>query len=46
VTRRKGINRGRKGISRVIATVILVAIAITVTIATTYWMGGIAGLYI
>ena len=31
--------------SPVIATVILVAVAITVSVAVAYWMGGIAGQY-
>ncbi len=35
----------RKGVSPVIATVILVAVAITVSVAVAYWMGGIAGQY-
>ncbi len=37
--------RSRKAISPVIATVILVAVAITVSVAVAYWMGGIAGQY-
>lgn len=37
--------RKRKGVSPVIATVILVAVAITVSVAVAYWMGGIAGQY-
>jgi len=32
-------------VSPVIATVILVAVAITVSVAVAYWMGGIAGQY-
>jgi len=41
------VNRSRKrtGVSPVIATVILVAVAITVSVAVAYWMGGIAGQY-
>jgi flagellin-like protein len=35
----------RRGISPVIATVILVAVAITVAVAVAYWMSGIAGQY-
>ena len=35
----------RKAVSPVIATVILVAVAITVSIGVSYWMGGIAGQY-
>ncbi len=35
--------RRRRGISPVIAAVILVAVAITISIAAAYWMGGIAG---
>lgn len=35
----------RRGISPVIATVILVAVAITVAIAISYWMGGISSQY-
>jgi flagellin-like protein len=35
----------RKAVSPVIATVILVAVAITVSVAVAYWMGGIAGQY-
>jgi flagellin-like protein len=34
--------RRRRAVSPVIATVILVAIAITVSVAVAYWMGGIA----
>ena len=37
--------RNRKGVSPVIATVILVAITITVAVAVAYWMSGIAGQY-
>lgn len=37
--------RSRRAISPVIATVILVAVAITVSVAVAYWMGGIAGQY-
>ncbi len=37
--------RKRKGVSPVIATVILVAVAITVSVAVAYWMSGIAGQY-
>ena len=37
--------RGRKGISPVIATVILVAVAITVAVLVAFWMGGITGQY-
>jgi len=39
------IMRSRKGISPVIATVILVAVAITVSVSVAYWMGGISSLY-
>jgi flagellin-like protein len=35
----------RKGISPVIATVILVAVTITVSVSIAYWMGGISGSY-
>ncbi len=35
----------RKGVSPVIATVILVAVTITVAVAVAYWMSGIAGQY-
>ncbi|MEM2110810.1 MAG: archaellin/type IV pilin N-terminal domain-containing protein [Candidatus Bathyarchaeia archaeon] len=41
----KGLVRNRKGISPVVATVILVAVTIVVAVAVSYWMGGIAGLY-
>ena len=37
--------RSHRAISPVIATVILVAVAITVSVAVAYWMGGIAGGY-
>jgi flagellin-like protein len=37
--------RSRRALSPVIATVILVAIAITVSVAVAYWMGGIAGTF-
>ncbi|GAH13993.1 unnamed protein product, partial [marine sediment metagenome] len=40
----KMINK-RKGVSPVIATVILVAVAITVSVGVSYWMSGIAGQY-
>ena len=39
------IMKSRKGISPVIATVILVAVAITVSVSVAYWMGGISSLY-
>ena len=35
--------RCRRALSPVVATVILVAIAITISVAVAYWMGGIAG---
>jgi len=35
----------RRGVSPVIATVILVAVTIVVAVAVAYWMGSIAGLY-
>ncbi|GAG85816.1 unnamed protein product, partial [marine sediment metagenome] len=43
----KSINklRKRKGVSPVIATVIIVAVTITVAVAVAYWMSGIAGQY-
>ena len=34
-----------RGLSPVIATVILVSVTIVVAVAVSYWMGGIAGLY-
>jgi len=37
--------QSRKAVSPVIATVILVAVAITVSVAVAYWMGGISGQY-
>ena len=37
--------KNRKGVSPVIATVILVAVTITVAVAVAYWMSGIAGQY-
>lgn len=37
--------RTKRGVSPVIATVILVAVAITVAVAVAYWMSGIAGQY-
>lgn len=37
--------RKRRAISPVIATVILVAVAITVSVAVSYWMGSLAGQY-
>ncbi|MCD6530301.1 type IV pilin, partial [Candidatus Bathyarchaeota archaeon] len=37
--------RGKRGISPVIATVILVAVAITVAVSVAFWMGGISGQY-
>ena len=39
------VSRGKKGISIVIATVILVAVAITVAVSVAFWMGSIAGQY-
>ncbi len=39
------IMKSRKGISPVIATVILVAVAITVSVSVAYWMGGISSMY-
>ena len=41
----KRVSRGKKGISIVIATVILVAVAITVAVSVAFWMGSIAGQY-
>jgi flagellin-like protein len=41
----RNIRASRKGISPVIATVILVAVAITVAVSVAYWMGGISSLY-
>ena len=35
----------RKGVSPVIATVILVAVAITIAVGVSYWMGGISSQY-
>lgn len=35
----------RKAVSPVIATVILVAVALTVAVSVAFWMGGIAGQY-
>jgi len=37
--------RERRAVSPVIATVILVAVAITVAVGVSYWMSGIAGQY-
>jgi len=37
--------RSRRGVSPVIATVIMVAVTITVAVAVAYWMSGIAGQY-
>ncbi len=37
--------KSRKAVSPVIATVILVAVAITVSVAVSYWMGGISSQY-
>jgi flagellin-like protein len=37
--------RERKAVSPVIATVILVAVAITVAVGVSYWMGGISSQY-
>jgi len=41
----KNLLKNRKGLSPVIATVILVSVTIVVAIAVSYWMGAIAGLY-
>ncbi len=41
----KSIVRSMRGLSPVIATVILVSVTIVVAVAVAYWMGGIAGLY-
>jgi len=41
----KRISKSKRGISPVVATVILVAVTIVVAVAVSYWMGGIAGLY-
>jgi flagellin-like protein len=41
----KTVIKNKRAISPVIATVILVAVAITVSVAVAYWMGGIAGMY-
>ena len=37
--------KNRKAVSPVIATVILVAVAITISVAVAYWMGGISSQY-
>lgn len=37
--------KSRKAVSPVISAVILVAVSITVAVAVSYWMGGIAGQY-
>ena len=41
----KTVIKNKRAISPVIATVILVAVAITVSVAVAYWMSGIAGMY-
>lgn len=41
----KKVLKNRRGVTPVIATVILVAVGITVAIAVAYWMGSIAGQY-
>ena len=41
----KRLFKDRKGVSPVIATVILVSVTIVVAIAVAYWMTGIAGIY-
>lgn len=41
----KKLLRSKRGVTPVISTVILVAVAITVAVAVAYWMGGIAGQY-
>lgn len=41
----KGVNMNRRGISPVIATIIIVAVTLTIAIAIAYWMGGITSLY-
>ncbi len=41
----KRLLRDKRGISPVVATVILVSVTIVVAVAVAYWMGGIAGLY-
>jgi len=41
----KGMIKNKRGISPVVATVILVAVTIVVAVAVSYWMGGITGLY-
>jgi len=40
-----GMAKNKRGISPVVATVILVAVTIVVAVAVSYWMGGIASLY-
>ena len=35
----------RKGLSPVIAVVVLVSVTIVVAVSVAYWMGGIAGTY-
>ena len=39
------ISKTNRGVSPVIATVILVAMAITIAVAASYWMGGISSQY-
>ena len=37
--------KNRRGVSPVIATVVLVAVAITISVAVAYWMGGVSSSY-
>lgn len=45
IAHKKGANFRRRALSPVIATVILVAVGITIAIAAAYWLGGISATY-
>ena len=42
---RRSFRRGRRGISPVISTIIIVAVAIAISIAVAFWLGGITSIF-
>ncbi|MCD6444986.1 DUF4352 domain-containing protein [Candidatus Bathyarchaeota archaeon] len=42
---RRSFRRGRRGISPVISTIIIVAVAIAISIAVAFWLGGITAIF-
>ena len=44
-SRRRSFRKGRRGISPVISTIIIVAVAIAISIAVAFWLGGITAIF-